>query len=114
MMMRYLGLGVGHMNSASFPNEADAILATREPRYVPPSQRESVQPSALTQPSASNLVVPPVLEMEVNLPEDLGIDDEGAEEAEDDEGIEAEDEEDLEFDEDDLDFEDEGSAQYDY
>ena len=35
MMMRYLGLGVGHMNPAGFPGEADAISVVPEPRYVP-------------------------------------------------------------------------------
>lgn len=39
-MMRYLGLGIGHMNSAAFPGEAGAISAVPDPRYVVPAQRE--------------------------------------------------------------------------
>jgi hypothetical protein len=41
MMMRYLGLGVGHMNPAGFPGEADAISVVPEPRYVPAQTKVS-------------------------------------------------------------------------
>lgn len=106
--MRYLGLGVGHLNSASFPDEATAISVTYDNSYVPPSQRESA-----TLPTASSsLLVPPIPDMEVDLPED---DEPGAEEIQDDIEIEVEDEdEDNNFDEDDGYLEDDNFTQYDY
>src|ERR1700728_1658569 len=52
MMMRYLGLGIGHMNPASSPSEANAISAVPEPRYVP-AQTEISNKSATTPPSNS-------------------------------------------------------------
>jgi hypothetical protein len=41
MMMCYLGLGVGHMNPAGFPGEADAISVVPEPYYVPAQTNRS-------------------------------------------------------------------------
>jgi len=41
MIMWYLGLGVGHMNPAGFPGEADAISVVPEPRYVPAQTKMS-------------------------------------------------------------------------
>ena len=35
MMMHYPGLGVGHMNPAGFPSEANTISVIPEPHYVP-------------------------------------------------------------------------------
>jgi hypothetical protein len=39
MMMRYLGIGVGHIQPADFPHEVDALQAEPEDDYVPPAQR---------------------------------------------------------------------------
>ena len=41
MMMHYLGLGVGHMNPAGFPSEADTISVIPEPCYVPAQTKTS-------------------------------------------------------------------------
>ena len=35
MMMRFLGWGVGHLNPADFPHEADALIATPRDRQLP-------------------------------------------------------------------------------
>ncbi|KAI0027632.1 hypothetical protein K488DRAFT_60856 [Vararia minispora EC-137] len=37
MMMRYLGWGVGHLNSPDFPHEADALLASDDDRVLAPA-----------------------------------------------------------------------------
>lgn len=39
-MMRYLGLGVGHMQPADFPTEIDCILDEAEETYTPFNQRD--------------------------------------------------------------------------
>jgi hypothetical protein len=35
MMMRYLGLGIGHLNSPDFPHEAHEIFVTDEDQELP-------------------------------------------------------------------------------
>lgn len=94
MMMQYLGLGVGHMNSASFPGEADAIRVSPELNYIPPSQWENTDQEAC-QPSPSNV------EVELGDPELEDADD--AEEMPDEE---AEDDWAEEMDDDDDDIDD--------
>jgi hypothetical protein len=114
MMMRYLGLGIGHMNPASFPSEANAISAVPEPCYVP-AQTEISNESATTAPLnpvpmvVSNAV--PIFPSDTShqITSNTDIADDGAEEIlNDDEGeLESGD---LEDEEDD----DENFMQYDY
>jgi hypothetical protein len=49
MMMRYLGLGVGHMQPPDFPREDNSLQVTREHDYIPPSKRQpaGTQPAGL-------------------------------------------------------------------
>jgi hypothetical protein len=46
MMMRYLGIGVGHLHPATFPTEVDAIVANPDELYIPMNKRKAVIPSA--------------------------------------------------------------------
>src|SRR6267154_3630078 len=89
MMMRYLGLGVGHMNPAGFPSEAEAILVVPEPRYVP-AQTNISNGSANTSSNPAPMVVldgAPVLPSNTNSQETSDGDrvDDGAEEVPSDE-----------------------------
>ena len=57
MMMRYLGLGVGHMNPAGFPGEADAISVVPEPRYVPAQTKNTSGPANIVSSMLAPMVV---------------------------------------------------------
>jgi hypothetical protein len=111
MMMRYLGLGVGHMNPAGFPGEAEAISVVPEPRYVPAQTKISNGSANTTSSNPAPMVVldgAPVLPNNTNGQETSdgdGVDD-GAEEVPSDED---------ELENGDLeDEEEEDDIQYDY
>lgn len=47
MMMRYLGIGVGHLQRADFPHEVDSINPVPEDTYVEPSAVTAAAPPQL-------------------------------------------------------------------
>jgi len=57
MTMRYLGLGIGHMNPAAFPSEADAISAVPEPRYVPAQTKNSNESASTASSNPTPMVL---------------------------------------------------------
>jgi len=90
MMMRYLGLGVGHMNPAGFPSEADAISVVPEPCYVPAQTEISNGSANIVSSMPAPMVVSdgaPVLPGDTNSQETSNGDmvDDGAEEVPSDE-----------------------------
>jgi hypothetical protein len=119
MMMRYLGLGVGHMNTAGFPSEAEAISVVPEPRYVPAPTKISNGSANTASSNPAPMVVldgAPVLPSNTNSHETSDGDtardtvDDGAEEVPSDEDeLENSDLEDEEEEEEDDNF-----MQYDY
>jgi hypothetical protein len=84
MMMRYLGLGVGHMQPPEFPREDSALQVTRERDYIPPSKRQASE----SQPASHH---------DVTVATTTDRPDEEADGSEGEEGDSEEDEEDEEI-----------------
>jgi len=117
MMMRYLGLGIGHMNPAAFPGEADAISAVPEPHYVPAQTKNSNESASTASSNPTPMVVSdgaPVFPSDTNGQgtSDGDVVDDGAEEVpnDDEEGELENENDDLEDEEED----DDNFMQYDY
>jgi hypothetical protein len=62
MMMRYLGLGIGHLNSPDFPHEAKEIFVTEEDQQLPDGEDRQLRHIDTDSDAGSEAEVDPSLE----------------------------------------------------